>query len=116
MIDAVANAVVAAVRAGHRQKSTLSTLALVLTLVLAVTYLCVGALRANPFASTYRVTVKLSESGGLLPRQDVALRGVKIGTVQSLRITPQGVEATAEILSKYKIPAAARVRVTGLSP
>ncbi|TDZ57736.1 MlaD family protein [Mycobacteroides franklinii] len=115
MINAVANAVVGAVRAGHRRKSALSTVALALTLVLAVTYLCVGALRANPFASTYQVTVKLSESGGLLPRQDVALRGVKIGTVRSLQITPRGVEATAEILSKYKIPAAAKVRVTGLS-
>ncbi|OHU64945.1 MlaD family protein [Mycobacteroides chelonae] len=116
MINAVANAVVGAVRAGHSRKSVLSTMALILTLLLAVTYLCVGALRANPFASTYRVTVKLSESGGLLPRQDVALRGVKIGTVQSLAITPQGVDATAEIQSKYKIPAAAKVRVTGLSP
>ncbi|MBB4854281.1 ABC-type transporter Mla subunit MlaD, partial [Mycobacteroides chelonae] len=106
MINAVVNAVVGVARAGHRQKSVLSGVALALTLVLAVTYLFAGALRANPFASTYRVTVKLSESGGLLPRQDVALRGVKIGTVQSLAITPQGVDAVAEIQSKYSIPAA----------
>ncbi|MEU9805726.1 MlaD family protein [Mycobacterium sp. NPDC050853] len=115
MINAIANPLIGAVRAGHRQKAVLSGVALALTLVLAVTYLFAGALRANPFASTYRVTVKLPESGGLLPRQDVALRGVKIGTVQSLEITQQGVEATAEIQSKYTIPAAAKVRVTGLS-
>lgn len=115
MINAAANVLVGAVRAGHRQKAVLSGVALALTLVVAVVYLFAGALRANPFASTYRVTVKLPESGGLLPRQDVALRGVKIGTVQSLEITQQGVEATAEIQSKYVIPAAAKVRVTGLS-
>ncbi|MGL5442274.1 MAG: MlaD family protein, partial [[Mycobacterium] stephanolepidis] len=37
-------------------------------------------------------------------------------TVQSLAITPQGVDAVAEIQSKYKIPVSAKVRVTGLSP
>ncbi|MGH3724861.1 MAG: MlaD family protein [Mycobacterium sp.] len=115
MINAIANALVSAVRAGHRQKAVLSGVALALTLVVAVTYLFAGALRVNPFASTYRVRVQLTESGGLLPHQDVALRGVKIGTVQSVEFTQQGVEATAEIQSKYKIPAAVKVRVTGLS-
>ncbi|AKC40721.1 Mce family protein, Mce5F [Mycolicibacterium phlei] len=115
MINALANALVGAVRAGHRQKAALSGIALALTMVVAVVYLFVGALRVNPFASTYRVMVQLPESGGLLPNQDVALRGVKIGTVQSLEITQQGVNATAEIQSKYRIPTAAKVRVTGLS-
>ncbi|OHU42178.1 mammalian cell entry protein [Mycobacteroides chelonae] len=115
MINALANTLVGAVRAGHRQKAALSGIALALTMVVAVVYLFVGALRVNPFASTYRVMVQLPESGGLLPNQDVALRGVKIGTVQSLEITQQGVNATAEIQSRYRIPTAAKVRVTGLS-
>ncbi|MGV0582290.1 MlaD family protein [Mycobacteroides chelonae] len=115
MINALANTLVGAVRAGHRQKAALSGIALALTMVVAVVYLFVGALRVNPFASTYRVMVQLPESGGLLPNQDVALRGVKVGTVQSLEITQQGVNATAEIQSRYRIPAAAKVRVTGLS-
>ncbi|OHU78210.1 MlaD family protein [Mycobacteroides chelonae] len=115
MINEAANLIVAVVRAGHRRKAALSSLALAATLVLAVAYLLVGALRVNPFASTYRVMVQLPESGGLLPNQDVALRGVKIGTVQSLEITQQGVNVTAQIQSRYRIPTAAKVRVTGLS-
>ncbi|MBN7303161.1 MCE family protein [Mycobacteroides abscessus subsp. bolletii] len=116
MINAIANGLVGSVRAAHRKKTLLSGIALVLTLIVSVTYLVAGALRANPFESTYRVTVQLPESGGLLPKQDVALRGVKIGTVESLDITQEGVDAVAEIQSKYKIPASAKVRVTGLSP
>ncbi|MBB4856693.1 ABC-type transporter Mla subunit MlaD, partial [Mycobacteroides chelonae] len=106
MINAVANALVGTVRAGHRNKMVLSGIALGTVLLVAIAYLAVGALRVSPFSGTYRVTVQLPESGGLLPNQDVALRGVKIGTVQSLAITPQGVDAVAEIQSKYSIPAA----------
>ena len=50
-----------------------------LTLVVATAYVFVGALRVTPFDSAYRVTIELPESGGLLPNQDVTLRGVPIG-------------------------------------
>ncbi|QCH22605.1 MlaD family protein [Mycobacteroides salmoniphilum] len=116
MINALANGIVGTVRAGHRKKMVLSGIALASVLLIAIAYLTVGALRISPFSGTYRVKVQLPESGGLLPNQDVALRGVKIGTVQSLAITQQGVDAVAEIQSKYKIPVTAKVRVTGLSP
>ena len=66
-----------------------------LTLVIATAYVMVGALRVTPFDSAYRVTIQLPESGGLLPNQDVTLRGVPIGRVQSLAITPDGVAAVA---------------------
>ncbi|EUA73779.1 mce related family protein [Mycobacteroides abscessus subsp. bolletii 1513] len=116
MINAIANGLVGSVRAAHRKKMLLSGIALAAVLLIAIGYLTVGALRVSPFSGTYRVKVQLPESGGLLPHQDVALRGVKIGTVQSLDITQQGVDAVAEIQSKYKIPVSAKVRVTGLSP
>ncbi|TDZ47042.1 mce related protein [Mycobacteroides franklinii] len=116
MINAIANGLVGSVRAAHRNKMVLSGIALATVLLVAIGYLTVGALRVSPFSGTYRVKVQLPESGGLLPNQDVALRGVKIGTVQSLDITQQGVDAVAEIQSKYKIPVSAKVRVTGLSP
>lgn len=86
MINALANALVGAVRAGHRQKAALSGIALALTMVVAVVYLFVGALRVNPFASTYRVMVQLPESGGLLPNQDVALRGSRLGRCSRSRL------------------------------
>jgi len=116
VIDSLARAVVRGVRAAHRRQVWLSVAGLVLTLVIATTYLLIGALRVTPFASTYRVTVQLPESGGLLPNQDVALRGVRIGSVDSLQITDRGVNAVASITSQVRIPANAAVHVSALSP
>lgn len=112
----MASAVVRGVRAAHRRQVWLSVAGLVLTLVVATTYLLIGALRVTPFASTYKVTVQLPESGGLLPNQDVALRGVRVGSVQSLQITDRGVNAIASITSQVRIPANAAVHVSALSP
>lgn len=116
MIDEIASAVVRAVRAAHRQQVWLSVAGLVLTLVVGSAYLLIGALRVTPFASSYRVTVQLPDSGGLLPNQDVSLRGVRIGRVESLQITPTGVNAIATITSQVRIPANSVVHVSALSP
>lgn len=116
MIDDIASAVVRAVRAAHRQQVWLSVAGLVLTLVVGSAYLLIGALRVTPFASSYRVTVQLPDSGGLLPNQDVSLRGVRIGRVESLQITPTGVNAIATITSQVRIPANSVVHVSALSP
>lgn len=116
MIAAVADRIVAVVRAGHRRKSWLSAAALVGVLVVSAAYLFFGALRIDPLASTYRVVVELPESGGLLPNQDVTLRGVRIGRVQQLDITPSGVAAIVDVTSKVSIPQSSKVRVSGLSP
>jgi virulence factor Mce-like protein len=94
----------------------LSVAGLVLTLVVATAYLLIGALRVAPFASSYRVVMHLPESGGLLPAQDVALRGVRIGRIESLQITDRGVDAVARITSDVKIPDASVVHVSALSP
>ncbi|AQT79306.1 mammalian cell entry protein [Mycolicibacterium litorale] len=115
MTDTLATTVVRVVRAGHRHQTWLSVAGLVLTLVLACAYLWAGALRMTPFASSYRVTVQLPDSGGLLPDQDVALRGVRIGRVESLRITGAGVDAVADITSTVKIPASSMAHVSALS-
>lgn len=116
MIETIGGFVVGAVRAGHRRRAWLSGLALVLTLVVGVTYLALGALRINPLESTYRVTIRLPDSGGLLANQDVSVRGIRVGRIQSLRPTPTGVEVIANIKANTKIPAASPVRVSGLSP
>ena len=116
MIAPIANVIVRVVRAGHQRQVWLSVAGLVLTLVVATTYLLIGALRVTPFASSYKVTIQLPESGGLLPSQDVALRGVRIGRVDSLQITDTGVNAVASITSKVRIPANSVVHVSALSP
>ncbi|MCX2933560.1 MCE family protein [Mycobacterium sp. CVI_P3] len=115
MIDKAADTLVRTVRFGHRHRLWLSTAGLVLTLVVAAAYVLVGALRVTPFATAYRVTIQLPESGGLLPNQDVTLRGVPIGRVQSLALTPDGVDAVATVRSDVRIPAASPVKVSGLS-
>ncbi|MGW0161256.1 MlaD family protein [Mycobacterium sp. NPDC003323] len=116
MINTVANTVVDVVRFGHRKRAWLSAIALVMVLVVATGYLLVGALRIRLFASDYRVTVELPESAGLLPNQDVTLRGVPIGRVERLDITPAGVNAVVNIRSSVPIPQSSAVRVSGLSP
>ncbi|BDB41493.1 MULTISPECIES: MlaD family protein [Mycobacterium] len=116
MTESLAGTIVRLVRAAHRRQVWLSVAGLVLTLVVATTYLLVGALRVKPFASSYRVIVHLTESGGLLPNQDVSLRGVRIGRVDSLSITDRGVDAIASIDATVKVPASAVAHVSGLSP
>lgn len=115
MIGAFANGIVGAVKAGHRHKTWLSAGALLLTLLVGVTYILLGALRWNPLASVYRFTVELPASGGLLPNQDVTLRGVPIGKVERLTLTPAGVNAEVRLQSTVKLSESSKARVAGLS-
>ena len=115
MINSISRGIVGVVKAGHHRRFTLSGIALVLVGVVAIAYLTFGALRVDPLASTYQVRVELPNSGGLLENVDVAVRGVKVGRVKTLSLTPNGVDATVEIESSAKIPAASPVRVSGLS-
>jgi virulence factor Mce-like protein len=116
MIGAVADRAVRVVRAGHRRRAWLSAGALVLTFVVASAYLFLGALQVNPLASSYRVTVALPASAGLLPNQNVTMRGVPIGKVERLDITPAGVNAVVTVDSTVAVPVSSAVRVSGLSP
>lgn len=116
MIGSVANIAVGVARVGHRRRAWLSAGALVMTFVVASMYLFLGALQVNPFASSYRVTVELPESAGLLPNQNVTMRGVPIGRVERLDITPQGVNAVVTVDSTVAVPTSSAVRVSGLSP
>jgi virulence factor Mce-like protein len=106
-----------AVSAIRRERSAwISGIALIVVLVVSLTYLLVGVLHVRPLASDYRLTVELSQSGGLLPHQDVTLHGVHIGRVESLAFSPKGVDATLRINGGVHIPATSSVRVSALSP
>ncbi|MCB0933160.1 MAG: MCE family protein [Mycobacterium sp.] len=115
MINTIAQAIVDVVKAGHRHKGWLSAGALVMTLLVGVAYLLLGALGWNPFASVYRVTLELPASGGLLPNQDVTLRGVRIGKVEKLSIVPAGVNAEVRLDAAVKLSESSKARVAGLS-
>jgi virulence factor Mce-like protein len=111
-----ARLVVDSVRALARQRTAVSMGGLVLTLLVALTYVVVGSLGINPARSTIAVRVLLPESGGLLPNQDVTLRGVPIGRVKSIKFTGTGVEALAAIDADVRVPNDSVVRVSALSP
>lgn len=115
MIATIADGIVSVVKVGHRRRAWLSAAALLMTFLVATAYLLVGALRVNPVAKTYQVTIELPESAGLLPNQDVTLRGVPIGRVDRLDITPTGVNAIVNVKSTVPIPQSSDVSVSGLS-
>ncbi|MCB0929920.1 MAG: MCE family protein [Mycobacterium sp.] len=115
MMGKVADGLVGSVKYAHGKKAWLSAIALLLVLVLATLWIMVNALRFNPFVGTYLVSVDLPESGGLLADQDVTLRGVAVGKVDDLTLTPSGVHATLRLNNGIHIPDTTGIRVSGLS-
>ncbi|WP_216918128.1 MCE family protein [Nocardia noduli] len=110
-----ARALVGSVRRVQRHRLATSLLGLLLILVVGSSYLTLGALNFNPFVSQYRVRVELDQSGGLLPGQDVTMRGVRIGRVDSVEVAGDKVVAVAAIDTTIEIPASGNVRTAALS-
>ncbi len=102
-------------RALPARKTLMSCLGLVGTAVVALAYISLSGLGINPVESTMSVRVMLRESGGLLANQDVSVRGIPVGRVQSVQLTDDGVEAIATVDSAVRIPRDSPVRVSGLS-
>lgn len=111
-----ASLIVGCVRVLARRRIAVSCIGLVLTLLAAGGYIALGELRVNPTRSTVLVRVALSQSGGLLPSQDVTLRGTPIGRVQSVNFTDTGVVAIAALDADVSVPKDSLVRVSPLSP
>ncbi len=84
--------------------------------VVGVVYLLFGTLRIDPARSDKLVRVHLAETGGLLPGQDVTLRGVPVGRVRSIDLSGDGVVAVAALHPDAEIPTDSEVRVSALSP
>lgn len=115
LLEPPARGIVRTVRVGVRHKLWLSAFALAATLIVGGVYVVFGALRIDPLSATMRVQVHLAESGGLLAGQDVTVRGISVGRVESVRLSPDGVVAVAAIDGKARIPAESTVRVAALS-
>ena len=115
-LEWAARRVVDTVRAVARRRIAAACAGLVLTLLVAAGYVTLGSLRINPARSTMAVRVLLGDSGGLLPNQEVTLRGAPIGRVKSVNFTATGVVATAVIDADVRIPQNSRVHVSALSP
>ncbi|NNH68539.1 MCE family protein [Nocardia uniformis] len=117
LLEPPARILVRATRIAVARRLALSTIAQLALVAIAGSYIMFGALRTDPFAAEMRIRVQLNESGGLLAGQDVTLRGVPIGKVQSVDLTDSGVQAVARIDATVRIPRdGTAVRVSGLSP
>ncbi len=115
MIGPIADGIVGTVKYGHRHKAWLSGFALLAVFLIGIAYLSLGALRWNPLKSVYHVNVELPASGGLLANQDVTLRGIPIGKIEHLSLTPAGVDAQIKLKEGIEVSESSKARVAGLS-
>ena len=102
-------------KALSQRRIAMAIIGLALTLVLALGYIVVVSLGVNPTRSTISVRVPLPESGGLLAAQDVTLRGVPIGRIESVNLTDHGVEAVAVLNGDVRVPQNTTARVSALT-
>ncbi len=71
--------------------------AFVVIALLATGYLAVRYLGVGTFGGDYRVSVSLTETGGLFKNGEVTYRGVPVGRIADLRATSDGVEVSLRI-------------------
>jgi virulence factor Mce-like protein len=87
-------------------------------LVLAVTvfYLFTSVLDTPLLHGTRTVRVEMASTGGLFEGSAVTYRGVKVGKVRSINLSPSGVVATVVLTSRDRIPVESLAKVRSLSP
>ena len=85
--------------------------------VIAVTAMAVFYVRIPQMLGigSYRVTLDMPASGGLYKNANVSLRGVDVGKVTAMKLTPGGVKATLTIGSGTDIPADSSATVRSVS-
>ena len=92
--------------------------ALVFTVfALSIAYLFAVVLDRPLTSTPPTVKVMLTSTGGLFAGSEATYRGVKVGKVTSIKLTPEGVQADVSLTNQdLKIPASTRARVRSLSP
>jgi len=68
---------------------------------------------AAMFRGRYIITTLVSDAGGIRRGDPVQMRGVNIGRVRRVRITPEGVAVNLEIEGEYPIPKDSKVEIRG---
>lgn len=89
--------------------------ALLAVVLLGVYYIAVDVLGYHLGDQPYKVSVMLSRAGGLYPEGDVTYRGVPVGKVTKLDLSPGGVRAELQIGHGIRIPADSNAAVRQLS-
>ncbi|WP_410872896.1 MlaD family protein [Nocardia sp. A7] len=106
---------VGGVRRAHRYRVVVSLLGLFAILGGACGHLIFNTLGIDPLSRPYQVRVELDRSGGLLPGQEVTLRGVRVGRIDSVAVAGEAVVVVAAIDEHVRIPTSGKVRAAALS-
>lgn len=106
---------VGVVRRAHHYRVAVSLLGLFTILGGACGHLLFNTLDIDPLSQPYRVRVELDRSGGLLPGQEVTLRGVRVGRIDSVAVAGEAVVVVAAIDEHVRIPTSGQVRAAALS-
>jgi virulence factor Mce-like protein len=93
-----------------------SLLGVVLVLLLTLAYLFGSVLDRPLLRGSTSVRVELAATGGLFEGSAVTYRGVKVGKVTSINLSPDGVVANIVLTSKDRIPVDSIAKVRSLSP
>lgn len=98
-----------------RSSTVLSLVALLVLTFAGVAYLTVGVLDMDPRRTNNHVTVKMESSGGLMQTSQVTSRGMKIGTVQEISVTPDGLDVSIALDASKDVAVDSDVVVANLS-
>jgi phospholipid/cholesterol/gamma-HCH transport system substrate-binding protein len=85
-------------------------------LALTLVYLFGSVLDTPLLHRTRTIKVELAATGGLFEGSAVTYRGVKVGKVRTIDLTPRGVVATVSVTSRDRIPVRSTAKVRSLSP
>ncbi|MCW2784318.1 MAG: hypothetical protein JWP74_835 [Marmoricola sp.] len=93
-----------------------SLIGVILVLLLTLAYLFHSVLDRPLFGGTKIVKVDMASTGGLFEGSSVTYRGVKVGKVRTITLSPNGVVATIAITAPDNIPVDSLAKVRSLSP
>lgn len=93
-----------------------SLFGVVAVFALTLAYLFSSVLDTPLLHRTKTVRVELAATGGLFEGSSVTYRGVKVGKVRSIDLTPRGVVAMISLTSSDPIPVRSVAKVRSLSP
>jgi phospholipid/cholesterol/gamma-HCH transport system substrate-binding protein len=99
-----------------RDRLWLSLIGVLAVLAVTLAYLFGSVLDQPLLHRAKTVRVEMAATGGLFEGSAVTYRGVKVGTVRSINLSPDGVVATISLTSSDRIPASSVAKVRSLSP
>lgn len=98
-------------------KLWLSVIGLIAVFALSVSYLLTEVLNLPLTGRPDQISVELPRTGGLFEGSAASYRGVRVGTVDQLRVNPDGgVTATVSLSGGAEIPSSSEAQVRSLSP